>query len=90
MYKLFDVEVTDNILTIDFSKSYKTLFANYFGVNEELITVGEGSKRFDVICLTFYSEDGNQSVKISGLFGELNKAWTIPLNITLSPSEVFF
>lgn len=88
--QLFNVRKNGNVLTMDCSSGYKALLATYFGVDEEAITVDASNKRVDVVCLTFYSSDGKQSVKISGLFGGLGKVFSVPTGITISPSEVIF
>lgn len=88
--QFFDVRKKDNVLTIDFSSGYKALFAAYYGVDAEAISVDTSNKQADVVSITFYSSDGKQSVTISGLFGGLNKVFSVPTDISVSPSEVVF
>lgn len=88
--KLLDVKKDESTLTIDFSDSIYTLLAGYYGVDASSIKIDASAKRADVVTLTFYSSDDEHAVKVSGLFGGLDKIFQTPTGLKIDPSEVIF
>ena len=87
---LFNVKTTEDGLTIDLSKNIYVLLSELYNVDKECVYISGDVERCDVVELTFYSADGRNAIKISGLFGGLDKVFQVPSDVFIEPSEVIF